>query len=232
MKEKFKEDFDIALDVGVSFFGGLVQDTLIGQIAPGLVTAYLGHKQKKTERNIRYAIELINKDIESIKADIKKLSKSEANAIIENAGIIVFDNINNEQQKEKIEYLINGMRTIIDQKITEEDIILTYYDILKELRLVDIKILVQLYEKKFDKGWRDDEQLNEPNEINKYELIEKYIVKKLESLNLVIISKTWDDLEGEDNKVNPKLINISLLGVNLVDFFRISNNEKKGDLIV
>lgn len=54
IKKKLKENFDVALEGGTSLISGVLSNTLIGQVAPGIATTYLAYKQKRSEKNNNY----------------------------------------------------------------------------------------------------------------------------------------------------------------------------------
>lgn len=133
---------------------------------------------------------------------------------------IVLNNIENETQEEKIKYIINGLATSIKEDIAEEDLIISYYDILNKLRKVDINMLIDLYKqsKQMCSIFEDetDDTIN-----NEYEAAEVYIVRKLESLTLISVEKTFNDLQGKMTKPKKSSISISKLGKCFVEFFNM-----------
>lgn len=46
-----------------------------------------------------------------------------------------------EPQSDKIKYLINGFVNLTDHEMLTEDFVLTYYDLMRNLRMVDIAVL-------------------------------------------------------------------------------------------
>lgn len=59
------------------------------------------------------------------------------------------DYVIDEQQEGKIQYTVNGLLYIINHEQTSDDFILIYYDVLKELRMVDISVLRLMYNNRY-----------------------------------------------------------------------------------
>ncbi|WP_088189018.1 hypothetical protein [Desulfosporosinus sp. FKA] len=221
LKNQLKESFDTVLGGGASLAGGLLSDTLFGQIAPGIATTILSYKQKRSEKMLFNAMEQLKGRIVKIEDVIKQMSDIEKTFISEKLIPIAFDSITEEIQEEKIKFIINGINTAIENKVSNEDIIIAYYDVLNSLRLADIRILIQLYKesKKTAVSYLIDENRNS---MNKYEAIETHILRKLESLCLASIQKTIGDLQGDFiSKATPDKVRISTLGVQFIEFFEM-----------
>lgn len=56
---------------------------------------------------------------------------------------IVIERLYEENEEDKVKLIINGFEHIVDNSLNDEHLILTYYDILKELRLAEIKRLME-----------------------------------------------------------------------------------------
>lgn len=225
LKEKFKENLEIALGGGSSIIGGLMSDAIIGQLLPSVATTYLSYKQKKTEKNLMHAIEQLKKSFTKIEEDLKKLDDVEF--IKEKLLPIALDYISDEQQEEKIKYFVEGIKTTAESKLTDEDLILAYYDILHELRIADIRMIRHFYERSFADVYAYITKKDKSEKLDKFEAVEDYIINKLYNLNLVKISKTWGDLTGKEAKISPSSISISTLGTNIVEFFKIQGESKE-----
>lgn len=56
-----------------------------------------------------------------------------------------------EHQEKKVEFILDGFEYVVDEKIREEAYIISYYDVLRELRIEDLKRLLE-YTRKFKQG--------------------------------------------------------------------------------
>lgn len=118
---------DIAVDAVSSFL-------------PGVSGAVQGYKRARFERNMtRVSEELILK-MESIQSNLESKT-SEQKEQIDKLFQYVLDSAIDEQQEEKIKYMVNGFVQITGHDFVSEDFVLTYYDVLKELRIIDISVL-------------------------------------------------------------------------------------------
>ena len=218
--EKLKDFGDIALEVGAPIIGEVVNDAIVGQIAPGAATAFLSYKQKRTEKMLIKALEELQVQISEINSKLAEMSIEQGILIKEHIFPIVLDNIENESEEEKIKYIINGFISSINNNITDLDLVLSYYDIFNKLRMIDIRILIELYEenKKTVRGYMEEMDRTIKTE---YEAAEAYIVKKLESMSLISVKKTWGDLDGRLEKPRKSALNISKLGIYFVEYFKM-----------
>ena len=223
IKEKIKDNFDTALEGGVTLLGGLLSEALIGQIAPGVVTTYLSYKQKRSEKMILRAIEEINNQMDVFEANLQKLSGDQLKFIKETALPFILDNIIDEEQEEKIVFIINAFGNIIDYKITDEDMVLTYFDILKNLRMMDIRILIGINQSK-SASTSEESKLSE-EELQKVDIsdaVKNHILRKLKHYNLIYIAETLIDLGGDESIIKDDRLDISVLGKGFLDFFRMT----------
>lgn len=220
IKEKIQDFSEVAVQAGAPMVGELIINSLAGQIIPGAATFVLGWKQKKTERMLLKAIDELQQQIQTINNSLKNLESHQINFIQEIIFPIALNCVENESQEEKIKYIVNGVLTSIENNIKDEDLILSYYDILSKLRIIDIKILMKAY-----KNYKEDiKYVDKKSDIiinNEYEAIETYTIRKIESLGLISRPKTFAEMDGEFVKISIHEISISKLGIYLVEFFRI-----------
>lgn len=226
IKEKIEDISELSIQAGAPLAGNLIANALVGQVIPGAATFVLGWKQKRTERMMSQAIDELKNQIMEINNSLKEMKESQIFFVSEKLFPIVLDNIENESEEDKIKYIINGFISSINNDITELDLILSYYDIINELRMIDIRILIDLYEenKKTVRGYMEEMDRTIKTE---YEAVEAYIVKKLESLGLISVRKTVSDLGGVVEKPRKSALNISKLGIYFVEYFKMY--KKKDD---
>jgi hypothetical protein len=82
--------------------------------------------------------------IDEIKSNLESKTQDQKNRIDE-LFKYVMDYVIDEQQEEKIQFMVNGFINITEHEEVTDDFILTYYDVLKELRMVDISVLRFMY---------------------------------------------------------------------------------------
>lgn len=118
---------DLAIDAASSFL-------------PVVSGAVQGYKRARFERNMLRVSEELNLKVESIQSNLESKT-NEQKEQIDRLFQYVLDSAIDEQQEEKIKYMVNGFVQITDHDFVSEDFVLTYYDVLKELRVVDISVL-------------------------------------------------------------------------------------------
>lgn len=118
---------DLAVDAASSFI-------------PGVSGAVQGYKRARFERNMIRVAEELNLKVESIQSNLDSKT-SEQKEQIDRLFQYVIDSAIDEQQEEKIKYMVNGLVQITKHDFVSEDFVLTYYDVLKELRIIDISVL-------------------------------------------------------------------------------------------
>lgn len=101
----------------------------------------LAYKQKRQERNYEKFIEITNERCQELEDKLEKLSEASRSKFITEYFGIVSDYVLDEKQEEKIKYIVNGFINLASIENSKEDFVLTYYDTLKELRMVDIAVL-------------------------------------------------------------------------------------------
>lgn len=137
----FEDIFDVGAEGTVSLVGGLVGDTLIGQIAPGVVSTMLAYKQKRAEKNMEMFMREIKEREQILEERLANLEEKGFCTFREKYMCWAADYALDEIQQEKIAYIVNGLVNIAGHEQIQEDLVLTYYDTLKELRIADIVVL-------------------------------------------------------------------------------------------
>lgn len=221
LKEKIRETFDIALsggmETGAAVLSQAVSDALVGQVAPGIVTAYMSYKQKRTEKMIMAAITDINGRLKALEEKLNKLATEDWVFVKETFLPVLFDAIADEQQEEKISLLVNGFQTVIEYQLTDIDIIILYYDIMRELRVLDLKTLMWFAGKSDADGFVE----TSISRGDVYQSSINHIVKKLERLHLIGLQKLWGEIEGKEYTISRERGELTVLGEKFIDFFRM-----------
>lgn len=147
LKEKAKDLFDATKEPAAEIACSLFLDGIVGTVAPGVVSSMLAYKQKRQERMFEEFMLQIKNRILVLEERLTKLEPDEFIKFKEYYFGIISDYALDEVQEEKIQYIANGFINIAGMKNPSEDFILTYYDTLKELRMVDIGVLKFYYER-------------------------------------------------------------------------------------
>lgn len=134
---------DFAKESINSIAGELLVDTL-GSLIPGGSGAIQSYKRTRFENNIKAFTEELHSKVEAIRINLE--SKSDKQKLqIDQLFQYVLDYVIDEQQEEKIHYMVNGFVNITKHEYVSTDFVLTYYDVLKELRMIDLAVLKFMY---------------------------------------------------------------------------------------
>lgn len=212
--KQIKEEKDIFLEKGVEVGSAIIFDGIAGQVIPGVVGLRMDYKQKQMEKRLNIGIGLLIERVNQLEEDMRKLNDTEYRFVEESVFPLVFENIINESEEEKIKYIINGFESVIQDKITDQEIVLSYLDVLKALRLIDIEHLFKQtseYRKQLPKkGLKLEIDLSEMGK--RRTALTQYIYNKLEQLGL-IQTITVDEISPEDGLVTK-------FGYNFLDFIK------------
>jgi hypothetical protein len=134
---------DVAKDSITSFLGEMIVDTGASLI-PGLSGAVSSYKRVRFEKNTKHFAEELASRIDEIRLNLEKKTDDQKQQI-DKLFEYIMDYVIDEQQEEKIKYIVNGFVRLTEHESITEDFVLTYYDVLKELRIVDISVLRLYY---------------------------------------------------------------------------------------
>lgn len=115
--------------------------SLIGISAPGVGRIVLSYKQRRQERMLALFMEEVREKLELLNERLALLSAEAFQTFRENYFGFVTDYVLDEQQEDKIQYLVTGLINLAGMDHVNEDFVLTYYDTLRDLRIRDIAIL-------------------------------------------------------------------------------------------
>jgi hypothetical protein len=74
IKKRIQDISEIATSSGVTFVGSFLSDSLIGQIAPGAITAIMGYRQKRFEHMILLTIDETEKRLDIFQGLVNQFS--------------------------------------------------------------------------------------------------------------------------------------------------------------
>lgn len=138
---------DLAKSTITNTVGGFLIDAT-SSVIPGLSGAVQSYKRLRFEENMKEVARQLNLRSDQIQSNLDQMN-SEHREKIDLLFHYVLDAAIDEQQNEKIEYMVNGFVRITEHESISEDFVLTYYDVLKELRLVDISVMRLMYTSHF-----------------------------------------------------------------------------------
>ena len=174
----------------------------LGSLVPGFVgtacsilSMMKDYYEEKAKENLEEFLKYLysNKEIFKEQFEDKEYDERKNNYIN-----MVVDFVIKEKQKEKIEYLAKVTEYIVSIDNIQEDILLSYLDLLGELRCIDISTLILFYDierelNKYTEDERDKKLEYQEEKINEYiketnlsEESFQYVEQKLKGKGLVV----------------------------------------------
>jgi|SRR5690625_861653 len=121
----------------------LTVDT-VSSLIPGIGGAISAYRRIRTEKNLKRLIYHIQEHNEKLLENLYKQTEANRKKIDELLQFILEIAIE-EYQEDKIEYMVNGYINLTRHKDISSDFVMHYYDVLKQLRMVDISVLRLYY---------------------------------------------------------------------------------------
>ena len=146
LKEKAKDIFDSAKQPLFDLTCDLVLEGVVGSVVPGVMNTYLSYKQKRQEKMFIKFMEEIESKIEILEERLKNMTPENYIEFRDKYFGLVSDYVLDEVQEEKIKYITKGFINLSQVNHINEDFVLTYYDTLKDLRIMDIAVLNLYYD--------------------------------------------------------------------------------------
>jgi len=207
-------------------------DGILGQVAAGLVSFRLSYKQKRFEENTKTAIVSMMRRERRLEQKLSDISEQMENFIRDKALPITFDFSIDETESQKIELIVNGLESVIEKEISDEGIILTYNDVLSELRLNEVARLLFFDKRSMPErleldlsrlSLAMDETKDGRRQYQQLQGHDSYIDSKLQRLHLietVVDAGSFND-EAPEPSGERKL---TTFGLNFIDFFKINKS--------
>ncbi|SEL09947.1 hypothetical protein [Paenibacillus sp. OK003] len=123
---------------------------------------------------------------------------------------IIFSDLFEEHEDAKINLILNGFENVFIEENRNESVIINFYDMLRNLRYLDLKRLFYL-------AGLTEETITFVQESDVHGLI-RNIDKRLENNGLLNIKKTWEDIGDSDSDKDRDDIEISLYGNKFLGF--------------
>lgn len=111
-----------------------------GALIPGLTSVLGNIRNKRLERNLMIFINGLQSEIESLKVRFSEISENRKERFKEEFSEMIIDYIADERDENKIKYITNGIRNLLDENKNFDNTSL-YFDTLKTLRDIDIIVL-------------------------------------------------------------------------------------------
>lgn len=146
-----KVSSDSAAEIAKASVASMVGDFIIdttSSVVPGVSGAVQNYKRTRFENNIEAFTDQLQTKVEDIRINLESKT-DEQKAQIDQLFQYVLDYVIDEQQEEKIQYMVNGFVNITEHEQVSTDFVLTYYDVLKDLRLIDIAVLRFMYNSRY-----------------------------------------------------------------------------------
>jgi len=218
---------DVA-STGAEVLSGIFLDGALGQIAPGITSLRASYKQRQHEERTEIIINAVFQEIDYLLEKFNELKTEQQNFVEHIAFPLMLENAIEETEKAKIEYIFNAFKNIISKGITEEDLIIGYYDVLKGLRLNEVNRLIQLtpeYRKKHFSSGKTMALNIDLSEIGKEKReFTNYIDSKLEQYGLIDLNIIGDGSNPTQAFNNSP---ITPFGVNFLKFIKEENKTTR-----
>ncbi|GMK38803.1 hypothetical protein PCCS19_18570 [Paenibacillus sp. CCS19] len=220
-----KDNFQPLSEEGLPLILEASIDGVLGQIASGLVSFRLSYKQRKFEENTTQALKSLLKRTRKLDAKLDNLTDEVRHNIAARVLPITFDYVQDELELEKIEFIINGFESAVEGMITEESVIIAYHDVLKELRMAEIRKLIEFDLRNINRELninldlimdRSREGRRTQSTVSGYE---KYVESKLTQIGLIHKEFEGGIVAGEG--VGRPVTRLTEFGKNLLDYFKM-----------
>lgn len=143
------------LDAGANMGAEVVKESLsslvkeffvdtVSSSVPGFGGAVLSYKRMRTEKNLIALIYHLHDSHEMLIMNLKQQTEKNRE-ILDNLLLYILEMTMDEYQEEKIEYMANGYINLTNHREITSDFVMHYYDLLKQLRMVDISVLRLYY---------------------------------------------------------------------------------------
>ena len=131
-KKKIEDIFDITAQPTVDIVSSMFLEGMVGSVVPGVTSAMLGYKQKRSEKMIEEFMIETRRRQQELEGKIIQLDEEKFTEIKEKYFGLTLDYVMETKQEEKIKYIVNGFINLTIIENLQEDVILIYYDILKK----------------------------------------------------------------------------------------------------
>jgi hypothetical protein len=139
--ERAKEIMDVTAEGGISTVSEVFLEGALGAVVPGATSVIFSYKQKRLEDNLLRLISELQNRISIIEENFLRMSPENRTIIKDFFAGLICDYVIDEQEEEKIRYIANGFVSLTGQETLETKETIIYLDILRNLRMIDLRIL-------------------------------------------------------------------------------------------
>lgn len=216
-----------------------VASEAVSVISPRIGGVMVAYQQRRWERNWEKYISTICEKQDALNERLEKLDDEMKQKFREIYFPLISDFVPNEKQIQKINLIVNGMESVIEE-FPEENVTLLYYEMLEQLSILEIRVLRLAV----TGGVKDDSSMNVMSDygIRSEEL--SLVVQKLYRTGLLedkALDKVYQNLERIKEAIeNPKNSHIELskkddldthqqstFGQKFIKFFKINSEIAK-----
>lgn len=201
---------ELVKSTGMGMIGSIATDA-VASFIPGIGNAYMSYKQSRLQRNFNIFEEELVGRITRLD-ELFKLKNTEQKEELDRLYELVLGYVGDEPQEEKIKYLVTGFMNIAEHEKITEDFVLVFYDMLRDLRIIDLTVL-KLYANNFI--LETEGEINSYHDVlemhdisyEQYETIRKNLVRKgiLTTKTDVILEKDLAEIEKAINELQKSL---------------------------
>jgi hypothetical protein len=234
----------------VEIVSGLFVEGFAGALIPGVTSFISAARGRRLEKNMEIFMNQISNDIYELKTLFNELDSKGKENFKNYFSEIILDYISEERDEEKIEFITNGFKKLLDKEFDIKSTSL-YFDILKELRYIDIIVLKE-YDYRSEEYWSnensfDDFLKNLNLDMDRYRFIKEKLLrngllessydkeyKKFLESYLKLVESLKNPKKQLDRKVlrpsfkSRETLKLSKLGRAFIDFF--ANEEGISDI--
>ena len=180
--------------VAAMVVNGVNSPEALAAVAVGGVSLVLGYKEKRQERMYKEFLDELKLRQEDLEQRILLLEEAQQEEFINKYFGYISDYVLEEVQKDKIKYLVNGFVNLASIEKPNEDFVLTYYDTLQQLRLVDLAVL-KMYR---NNQLNSNEDITYADIMNEFDIeYEQYDATREKLLRLGIFTTKRDENEND-----------------------------------
>ncbi len=143
--DKLKEITEPAVGPVMDMVADLALEGVAGVVVPGVGNLILSYKQQRTEKNLEMFVSQIVARQDEFNARLNALDPEKLQKITKHYFGVVTDYVLDVRQQEKINFIVNGYINMTSMDNLNDDVVITYYDTLDQLTLLDIAVLKSHY---------------------------------------------------------------------------------------
>lgn len=240
LKDKIKDLVSAAKGPTLEIVSDVFLDGTVGALIPGVGNVILSYKQNRMERRIESVLKnLVSRQNELNDALAGVKEQLVLRDIKGKYFEMLMDYAIEEPQDEKIYLLVNGYINVARMPQPQEDVIRNYYDTLKQINILDIRVLKIFVDETTDKTLVDDILEDKfpldiiEEKLMRLGLLSSYKEEKLKNALNEIIEHFYSILSEELYIVSKPRISldsgykISSYGEQFVKFFELECNERE-----